>query len=114
VIASVEPADGRLLFISSADMMKTDYLSQQGYQNNVNFFYNVVETFGLDDKLLKIRRKQLTARQFKPGSDEDYKYIIVLNLVVVPLAVAAIGTVLFLIRRSQSVRYERNYIARQR
>ena len=33
---------------------------------------------------------------------------------VVPLAVAAIGTVLFLIRRSQSVRYERNYIARQR
>ena len=114
VIASVEPTDGRLLFIPSADMMKTDYLSQQGYQNNVNFFYNVVETFGLDDKLLKIRRKQLTARQFKPGSDEDYKYIIVLNLVVVPLAVAAIGTVLFLIRRSQSVRYERNYIARQR
>ena len=110
--ASLEPVSGRVLFLASADMLKTSFLSQRGgdYQSNINFFYNAIENFGLGDQLIKIRRKQLTARRFEPGSEKTYKFILALNLVVVPLLVVAAGAILFLMRRAQGVAYERNYI----
>ena len=112
-IADVQPSEGTVLFLASADMMKNPFLTQRGdYQSNINFFYNVVENFGLGDQLIQIRRKQLTARQFKPGSEDSYKPILWLNLVVVPFLVAIVGVVLFVSRRAQGVNYERNYLAR--
>ena len=101
-IADVQPSEGTVLFLASADMMKNPFLTQRGdYQSNINFFYNVVENFGLGDQLIQIRRKQLTARQFKPGSEDSYKPILWLNLVVVPFLVAIVGVVLFVSRRAQ-------------
>jgi hypothetical protein len=110
--ASLEPVDGKVLLLASAYMMKTSFLSQRGgdYQSDINFFYNAIENFGLGDRLIQIRRKQLTDRMFEPGSEDSYKYIMTLNLVVVPLCVVLAGVVLFLMRRAQSVAYERNYI----
>ena len=109
-IAHVDQADGRVLVLASADMMKTAFLVRQDYRININFFQNCIETFGLGDLLLQIRRKQLTVRQFKPGSDEDYKWIIGFNVVLVPVLTALLGMGYVFIRRRRGVAYERQFI----
>ncbi len=112
--ASLSPVDGRVLVLASADMMKTSFLSQgRGeYQPNVNFFYNAVEQLALDNKLMNIRSKQLTVREFKPGSEKHYKYILWLNIVIVPFVVGVVGACILGHRRRQSVAYERDYLAK--
>ena len=111
-VAHVDLVEGRVLVLASADMMKNDFLMQrtQDYRTNVNFFQNCVETFGLGDLLLQIRRKQLTVRQFKPGSDDEYKWIIGFNVVLVPLLTALCGLGYVFLRRGRGVAYERRFI----
>ena len=111
-VAHVEQADGRVLVLASADMMKTAFLVRQDYRININFFQNCIETFGLGDLLLQIRRKQLTVRRFKPGSDDDYKWIIGFNVVLVPFFTALVGVGYVLLRRRRGVAYERQFIGK--
>ena len=59
-----------------------------------------LETFGLDQRLLKIRRKQLTVRQFKPGSEYWFKPITVVNVLVAPLVIVLAGLAYYLLRRA--------------
>jgi len=112
--ANVEPAEsGRLLVLASVDMLRNDFVQQgQDYRGNVLFLQNAIENFGLGDLLINIRRKQLTARQFKPDSDKVQTFITVLNIAVVPALVGALGLAYYLRRRSESVRYERKFIQR--
>jgi hypothetical protein len=110
--AHVDVKDGRVLLLASADMLKTDFLQQgDDFRPNVGFFQNAMETFGLDQRLLKIRRKQLTVRQFKPGSEHWYKAITVVNVLVVPLVIGLAGLAYYLLRRTESSSYERKYIS---
>ncbi len=112
--AKIEVKDGRVILLTSADMLKTEFLQGGGeYQHNVNFFYNAIETFGLDDRLLKIRRKELTLRQFKANAENWATFIQWTNIAILPLAVGAFGLVRYLVRRGQSVAYEREYIQRK-
>ena len=112
--ANVEPAEGgRLLVLASVDMLRNDFVQQgQDYRRNVLFLQNAIENFGMGDLLINIRRKQLTARQFKPDSDKVQTFITVLNIAVVPALVGALGLAYYLRRRSESVRYERKFIQR--
>ncbi len=109
VKVEITPVDGRLLLVSSADMMKTGYINGSGSQGNLTFLINAVEVFGADERLLTIRRKQLTQRFFKPGAENSYQSIIFFNFLV-PVLVAVFGIVVFLVRRSRSIGYERRYI----
>lgn len=113
--ASLEPVEGKLLVLSSVDMLKNDFLMQRSgnYQPNISFFHNTIETFGLGDLLLQIRRKQLTIHDFVPNSDKWSWWITVLNTFGVPLLVGAAGLVGFLLRRADSISYERRHIQRQ-
>ncbi len=113
--AHVEPKEGRVVILSSADMMKNDFLEMQGeYQPNLNFFYNTIESFGLDERLMKIRRRELTERRFKEGSGEGIAPGVIqnLNIWVLPLLVGVFGVVRFLVRKAESNAYERQYIAK--
>jgi hypothetical protein len=112
--ANVTPAEnGKLLVLASVDMLRNDFVQQsQDYRGNVTFVQNAIENFGLGDLLMNIRRKQLTARQFKPGSDKTHPWITALNIAGVPALVGALGIIYFVIRRRESVRYERKFIQR--
>jgi ABC-type uncharacterized transport system involved in gliding motility auxiliary subunit len=108
----IELKKGRVMILSSADMMKTQFLAMQGdYEHNLNFFSSTIESFGLDERLMNIRRKELTEKRFKPGTDETSSRVIqIVNMGVLPLLVGAFGLVRFLIRRADASRYERQYI----
>jgi ABC-type uncharacterized transport system involved in gliding motility auxiliary subunit len=114
VKADVKLVPGRALVLGSVDMIKNEFLMQQSqeYRSNILFFQNAVETFGLGDKLIKIRVKQLTTRQFKSGSDKLVPWITFLNLVGVPLLVGVLGIFYYLVRRADSNAYERRFIQR--
>ena len=108
-------ASGDVLLLASADMFKNEFLTMRSaeYQSNIRFIQNAVETYGLGTLLLEIRRKQLTTPRFKPESDQKSALIIAINVLLVPVAVAVFGLLLWLIRRSRSQAYERRYIAAQ-
>jgi hypothetical protein len=111
----VELKKGRAVILSSGDMMKNEYLQLQGeYQANLNFFYNMIESFGLDERLMQIRRKSLTERKFKAGSGESIAPGLIqnINIWVIPLLVGAFGVTRFLLRKSESNAYDRQYIAK--
>jgi len=114
VKADVTPVPGRALVLGSVDMMKNEFLMQpnQEYQSNIRFFQNAVETFGLGDKLIKIRVKQLTSRQFESGSDRWAPWITFVNLAGLPLLVGLLGILYYLLRRADSNAYERRFIRR--
>jgi len=113
--ASVQPAEGTVLVLGSVDMLKDEFLVQQSrdYQSNINFFYNAIENFGLGNQLIEIRRKQLTERHFKAGSDKSARFIQWFNIAGVPTIVGLLGIVYFLVRRADSAAYERKFIQRQ-
>ena len=93
-------------------MMKDEFLTQQSqeYQSNIHFFQNAIETFGLGELLIQIRRKQLTVRQFYPDTETKSKVITAFNIGGVPVLVGLIGIVYFLLRRADSAAYERKFI----
>ncbi len=109
--AHVDPKSGRVVILSSADMMKTEFLQMRGdYQNNLNFFYNTIESFGLDERLMQIRRKEVTARRFKPGTGEGSAvWINLVNIALLPAVVGIFGLTRFLVRRADANKYERQY-----
>jgi len=80
------------------------------YRYNAEFFRNCIENFALDDRLMKIRRKNLTIREFKDGSDDLASTIIFLNLVGLPFLVGIFGLVRYWLRSSRSVAYERDFL----
>ena len=112
--AHVDVKDGRVLFLSSVDMLKNDFVTnaQQlpAYMHNAEFFRNCIENFALDDRLMKIRRKNLTERKFEEGSDDKAFTIIFLNLVGLPLLVGIFGLLRYWRRTSRSVAYERDFL----
>ncbi len=112
--AHVDVKDGRVLFLSSVDMLKNDFVTnaQQlpAYMRNAEFFRNCIENFALDDRLMKIRRKNLTERTFEEGSDDKAFTIIFLNLVGLPLLVGIFGLLRYWLRSSRSVAYERDFL----
>jgi hypothetical protein len=107
--------EGTVLLLASVDMLKNDFLMQQSrdYQGNIHFFQNALETFGLGKALIEIRRKQLTARQFKEGSEKWTKWITAFSIAGVPVLVAVFGIAYYLKRRRESVAYERRFVQRQ-
>ena len=113
--ASLSPVEGQVLLLASVDMLKNDFLMQQSrdYQGNITFFQNALETFGLGKALIEIRRKQLTARQFKEGSEKWTKWITAFSIAGVPVLVALFGVVYYLKRRSESISYERRFVQKQ-
>ncbi|MDE0739213.1 MAG: GldG family protein [Planctomycetota bacterium] len=112
--AHVGVKDGRVLFLSSVDMLKNDFVTNAeqlvAYRYNAEFFRNCIENFALDDRLMKIRRKNLTVREFKDGSDEWASTIIFLNLVGLPFLVGILGLLRYWYRSSRSVAYERDFL----
>ena len=112
--AHVGVKDGRVLFLSSVDMLKNDFVTNAeqlvAYRYNAEFFRNCIENFALDDRLMKIRRKNLTIREFKDGSDDWASTIIFLNLVGLPFLVGIFGLVRYWLRSSRSVAYERDFL----
>ncbi|MCH2368018.1 MAG: GldG family protein [Planctomycetes bacterium] len=112
--AHVEVREGRALFLSSVDMLKNDFVTNADqlvtYRYNAEFFRNCIENFALDDRLMKIRRKNLTVREFKEGSEDWASWIIGWNLAAVPILVGIFGLVLYLLRNSRSVAYERDFL----
>ncbi len=112
--AHVGVKDGRVLFLSSVDMLKNDFVTNAeqlvAYRYNAEFFRNCIENFALDDRLMKIRRKNLTVREFKDGSDEWASTIIFLNLVGLPFLVGILGLLRYWFRSSRSVAYERDFL----
>ena len=112
--AHVGVRDGRVLFLSSVDMLKNDFVTNAeqlvAYRYNAEFFRNCIENFALDDRLMKIRRKNLTVREFKDGSDDKAFTIIFLNLIGLPFLVGIFGLARYWLRSSRSVAYERDFI----
>jgi ABC-type uncharacterized transport system involved in gliding motility auxiliary subunit len=109
--ASVTPVDGKVLLLASADMIKNEYLQQsREYEVGFRLMQNAIENFGLSDILSNIRRKQLTARQFKPESEKISSWIIAINIAIVPVVVGLLGLVYYGLRRKASVDYERRFI----
>jgi len=112
--AHVEVREGRALFLSSVDMLKNDFVTNADqlvtYRYNAEFFRNCIENFALDDRLMKIRRKNLTVREFKDGSEDWAGWIIGWNLAAVPILVGIFGLVFYLLRNSRSVAYERDFL----
>ena len=108
----IEPKAGRVVLLSSADMMKNEFLMMQGdYMPNANFFYNTIESFGLDERLMQIRRKELVERRFNQAANESSaRWIHIINIGLLPLAVGIFGVVQFLVRRNTSSRFERQFI----
>ena len=90
-------------FVTNADQLVT-------YRYNAEFFRNCIENFALDDRLMKIRRKNLTVREFKDGSEDWAGWIIGWNLAAVPILVGIFGLVFYLLRNSRSVAYERDFL----
>ncbi len=113
-IAHVDVVDGRVVFLASADMLRNDYLqlSQQSpeYRSNAEFFRNVIQIFTLHDKMVQIRRKNLSVREFSENSESWAPWIILANLVLVPVGIGFLGIVRFLWRRQSAVAYERRFI----
>ena len=112
--AHVDVKDGRVLFLSSVDMLKNDFVTNAQqlpvYMHNAEFFRNCIENFALDDRLMKIRRKNLTEKEFEEGSDDKAFTIIFLNLVGLPLLVGIYGLLRYWRRSSRSVAYERDFL----
>ena len=117
VPAEVDVADGRVVLLASGDMLRDDYLrlanTYPQYYQNAELFRTMVQTFTLHDKLTQIRKKNVVTREFSENSESWAVWIILLNLALVPLVVAIIGALRFLIRRSLSVSYERRFIQQQ-
>jgi ABC-type uncharacterized transport system involved in gliding motility auxiliary subunit len=95
-------------------MFKTEYLAQEGgvYQPNLLFFQNAIENLTLGNALIEIRRKELTNRQFKPGSEKYTWWIKTLNVAAIPALVGILGLVYYFSRRAESVAYERRFVER--
>jgi len=110
-IAKIDLQPGRVVILSSVDMMKANLMSKlRDYGPNMKFFYNTIESFGLDERLMRIRRKELTPREFKPGTGEvAARWINMINIGLMPLLVGIFGLVWFLLRKAESNRYERQY-----
>ena len=112
--AHVSAQDGRVIVLGSVDMLKDSYLQYvrefPAYRMDVMFFANCVETFTLGDVLMEIRRKTVTAPEFKKDSDKSVNWILAVNLAVVPLLVAVIGILRFVVRSRSSVAYERRHL----
>ena len=92
--------------------MKNEFLMMQGdYMPNANFFYNAIESFGLDERLMKIRRKELVERRFNEAANEKSAFWIhIIDIGLLPLAVGIFGVVQYLFRRNADIRYERGFI----
>ena len=95
-------------------MLKNDFVTNAQqlpvYMHNAEFFRNCIENFALDDRLMKIRRKNLTKKEFEEGSDDKAFTIIFLNLVGLPLLVGIYGLLRYWRRSSRSVAYERDFL----
>ena len=95
-------------------MLKNDFVTNAdqlvAYRYNAEFFRNCIENFALDDRLMKIRRKNRTTREFEDGSDDLAFPIILLNLILVPFLVGLLGLSRYLLRYRSSVAYERDFL----
>lgn len=113
--AHIEPSEsGKVILLASTDILKNDfvrlYRQFDGYENNVRFIQSAVELFGLDPRLLNIRRKTLTIREFDRGTEAYVWPIQLINILGIPGIVVLIALVRFLWRQSESIRYERRYV----
>ncbi|MBN1441600.1 MAG: Gldg family protein [Planctomycetes bacterium] len=115
--AHLEPVEGRVIVLSSVDMLKDQFLRYnrqfQGYQMNAEFINNIVDLFGLDDSLAQIRRKTISSPRFKSDTKNTVRWIQAVNLYLVPLVIALIGLGRLVWRRQASESYERDFIRRQ-
>lgn len=112
--ADLEVAQGTVLVLASVDMLKNEFLMQRNgdYQGNIQLFQNVLDTFGLGNKLIDIQRKQLTARQFEEGTKGLSLLITVFGIAGVPALVGVVGIVFYVLRRRESIAYERTFVER--
>lgn len=112
--ASVQIKEGKALFLSSVDMLKGQLLryhqNLQVYMSNAQFFRSCIENFALDDRLMKIKIKTLSKKEFKEGSDSKAFTITILNLVGLPFLVGVFGLARYLLRNRRSVAYERDFL----
>lgn len=112
-IGHVEGKDSMVVIVGSGDLLKDDYLQMsREYVRNFYLLSNCVETFALGQDLIKIRGKELQDRPFDPEVKEGTKtFWMWFNVIGVPLLVALLGIVRYVIR-SQEVRiYERKFRA---
>jgi hypothetical protein len=110
---NISSVPGSVVVLASVDMMKNSFLMLRSpeYQSNILFFQNALETLSLgDNNLIDIRRKQLTNRQFKSGSDKWSFWIVALCMGGVPAAVAIAGGLYYTVRRRKSSFYERRFM----
>ena len=114
--AHVEVVPGQLLVLATVDGFKDYFLRVgqdqgaqcPGFTSNLTFFRNAIETYGLGQDLIDIRRKNLTARRFSDDADEAAQlWIQIVNIGLVPGLVGLVGLTLFLLRRREANAYER-------
>ncbi len=114
-----QPADSSILLVGSPEFCKDDYYQKhmqyirlltrnEYYIPNFFLLRNVVEVYSLSDDLLKIRAKQSSRRPFDPdiegGTTTFLKWI---NLLGIPLLVAAAGLFYAFLRTKGSSAYTR-------
>ena len=104
---------GRLLLISTADMLKYDYL-KGGSTINIHLFMNAIELFSLGSDLIEIRMKPFQRRSLEPTTKSQKLMYRIFNIGLVPTLVIVCGLVRFMWRRGERKRYlESLKLARQ-
>jgi len=111
---AIEYRQGKLLLVSSADMLKYDYLKDRRNLLNVNFFMNAIELFSLGSDLIEIRMKPFAARSLDETTKSQKLMYRIFNIGLVPALVIIGGLVRFFWRRRERKMYRESLkLARQ-
>jgi ABC-type uncharacterized transport system involved in gliding motility auxiliary subunit len=102
---AVESSPGRLLLISSADMLKYDYLKDRRNVLNVHLFMNAIELFSLGSDLIEIRMKPFQSRPLEETTKSQKLMYRIFNIGIVPAVVILFGLARFFWRRGERKRY---------
>jgi len=89
----------QIIVIADSDFIADSYL--QRFADNAIFFLNAVDYLTLDSDLINIRSKSITNREIKETSDTTRTWIKIINIILIPLLIIAIGVIKFYLRKKK-------------
>jgi len=104
-----QPKEGKLLVVSSVDVIKYDYWGNirydRSYEGNVYFFINSLELFSLGPDLIDIRMKAETGQRLEETTSSQKLLLRIFNIGLVPVLIILAGVVRFIWRRREKKTY---------
>lgn len=90
-------SQGRLIVVGDSDFISDNFLNQP--TDNLVFFQNLVDSLSLDEDLINIRSKAVTARPLKELSEANKNLVKYLNIFGVTILVVGFGLGRYYMRR---------------